>query len=68
MLAKLLKGKVKIQLVESDDIGTVGVGEATIPMIGHFNKALGIDENEFIRETKGTFKLGSGRSRNFIWI
>ncbi len=57
-LSKVLKGKVSIELVESEEIGIVGVGEATIPMIQRFNKVLGIDEDEFIRETNGTFKLG----------
>lgn len=58
-LAKILQGKVcEIELVESEDIGTVGVGEATIPQIGTFNRTLGIDENDFVRRTKGTFKLG----------
>jgi tryptophan halogenase len=47
-----------VHLVESEEIGTVGVGEATIPLIQTYNNALGIDENEFLRETHGTFKLG----------
>lgn len=49
---------LQIVLVESEDIGVVGVGEATVPIIRAFNKLLGIDEREFLRETKGTFKLG----------
>jgi tryptophan halogenase len=57
-LSKVLRGKYAIRLVESDAISTVGVGESTIPMIRLFNQVLGIDEDEFIRETKATFKLG----------
>jgi tryptophan 7-halogenase len=58
-LSKVLgRDYASITLVESDAIGTVGVGEATIPQISIFNRMLGIDENEFVRRTKGSFKLG----------
>lgn len=58
-LVRLLdRSSVRITLVESDEIGTVGVGEATIPPLRAYNKMLGIDEDEFVAATKGTFKLG----------
>ncbi len=57
-LSKLLPASCRITLVESDEIGTVGVGEATIPQIRRLNGILGLDEDEFVRETNGTFKLG----------
>ena len=57
-LSHLVARPLKITLVESDDIGTVGVGEATIPTLLTINRLLKIPEPEFIRETSGTFKLG----------
>ena len=57
LLKKLLGDAVAIELVESEDIGTVGVGEATIPPIQVLNTVLGINEAEFLRETKATIKL-----------
>ena len=57
-LARLLDRSTTITLVESDEIGTVGVGEATIPPIIAYNNMLGINEDEFLAATKGTFKLG----------
>lgn len=59
-ISRVLKGLpgLTIRLVESEAIGTVGVGEATIPQIVGFNQLLGIDEAEFVRETHATYKLG----------
>ena len=57
-IALLDKNRVEIELIESDEIGTVGVGEATIPPIIAFNRMLGIDEDEFLAACQGTFKLG----------
>ena len=57
LLSKLMGNALTIELVESDAIGTIGVGEATIPPIRHLNEALGIDEADFMRETGATIKL-----------
>jgi tryptophan halogenase len=56
--AKVLGPHYAIRLVESEDIGTVGVGEATVPHLKLFNNLLEIDESEFVRQTRATFKLG----------
>ncbi|MQA21077.1 tryptophan halogenase family protein [Rugamonas rivuli] len=57
-LSTILRGQYNIRLVESDEIGIVGVGEATIPMIQRFNQVAGIDEAEFMKATQGSYKLG----------
>ncbi len=57
-LAKAYGERIQIRLVESDDIGIIGVGEATVPHLKTFNDALGINEVDFVKAVQGTFKLG----------
>ncbi|WP_033921003.1 tryptophan halogenase family protein [Sphingomonas sp. 37zxx] len=71
-IARTMGRAAQVILVESEAIGTVGVGEATIPPIVTYNRLLGINEAEFMRATNATFKLGilfdgwrDGRDRYF---
>ena len=57
-LAHALQKGCEVTLVESDEIGVIGVVEATIPTIRLFNQVLGLDENDLVRRTRGSFKLG----------
>jgi len=57
-LSRFCVPRFEVVLVESDEIGTIGVGEATIPSIMQFNEALGINEAEFLSATGATYKLG----------
>jgi tryptophan halogenase len=59
-LSKTLGKVLEITLIESDEIGTVGVGEATIPPLVTFHRLLDINEQKFMAAVQGTFKLGIG--------
>ena len=58
LVSMLPRQRYSVTLVESDEIGIVGVGEATLPQMKNFNDLLGIDEAEMMRSTQATFKLG----------
>ena len=53
----LTRLKAKVVLVESPTLGTIGVGEATIPSLVHFIRLMNLDENEFMRRCAATYKL-----------
>jgi hypothetical protein len=53
-----LQGRTTVEVVESEEIGIIGVGEATFPSIREYNRLVGIDERDFLRAANGTYKLG----------
>src|SRR5262249_28147482 len=57
-IARTMGSAVELTLVESDAIGTIGVGESTIPQLGAYNRLLGINEADFMRVTQAHFNLG----------
>lgn len=57
-LGRLLPKTLQISLLESEQIGTIGVGESTIPPLQTFHQYIGVDEREFVKATDATFKLG----------
>lgn len=57
-LTKSFGKRLEVTLIESEEIGIIGVGESTVPHLRDFNRLLEIDEADFVRRTKGTFKLG----------
>lgn len=57
-LARRADAPCEVILVESPEIGTIGVGEATLPTIRYYNAALGLDADDFVRQTKASYKLG----------
>ena len=57
-IARIAAPSLSVTLVESDEIGVIGVGEATIPTLTEFNEFLGLSENDVLRQCQGTFKLG----------
>src|SRR5438477_6871068 len=62
-LTKSFGKLLQVTLVESEEIGIIGVGESTVPHLRDFNRLLEIDEADFVRRTKGTFKLDRKSTR-----